>query len=46
VRAVPDGDDTLVQFGGVALQGRAAFEDEFRTLARELVGVARVTERR
>jgi cytochrome c biogenesis protein len=46
VRAVPDGDDTLVQLGGVALQRRAAFEDEFRRLARELVGVARVTERR
>jgi cytochrome c biogenesis protein len=43
VRAVPDGDGTLVQLGGVALQRRAAFEDEFRTLAGELVGVARVT---
>jgi cytochrome c biogenesis protein len=46
VRAVPDGDETLLQLGGVALQRRAAFEDEFRTLARELVGVATVAGRR
>jgi cytochrome c biogenesis protein len=42
VRAVPDGEGTLVQLGGVALQRKAAFEDEFESLARELVGVARV----
>ena len=46
VRALPDGEETLLQIGGVALQRRAAFEDEFRALARELVGVATVTERR
>jgi cytochrome c biogenesis protein len=46
VRATPEGDETLLQLGGVALQRRAAFEDEFRTLASELVGVATVTQRR
>jgi cytochrome c biogenesis protein len=44
VRAVPEGEGTLVQLGGFALQRRAAFEDEFRSLARELVGVARVND--
>jgi cytochrome c biogenesis protein len=46
VRAVADGDETLVQLGGVALQRKAAFEDEFQAVARELVGVARVAELR
>jgi cytochrome c biogenesis protein len=46
VRATPEGDETLLQLGGVALQRRAAFEDEFRRLARELVGVATVSKRR
>jgi cytochrome c biogenesis protein len=46
MRAVPDGDGTLVQLGGVALQRKAAFEDEFQAVARELVGVARVAEPR
>jgi cytochrome c biogenesis protein len=46
VRAVPDGDGTLVQLGGFALQRKAAFDEEFQSVARELVGVARVAERR
>jgi cytochrome c biogenesis protein len=39
VRAVAaDGDGTLLQVGGFALQRRAAFEEEFRAIADELVG--------
>lgn len=45
VRAVPAGEGTLVQLGGVALQRKAAFEEEFGALARELVGVGRVAAR-
>jgi cytochrome c biogenesis protein len=39
VRAVrADGSGTLVQVGGFALQRKAAFEEEFRAIAGELVG--------
>jgi hypothetical protein len=41
---VAEGDGTLLQLGGVALQRKSAFEDEFQAVARELVGVARVAE--
>ena len=44
VRVVAEGDGTLLQLGGVALQRKSAFEDEFQAVARELVGVARVAE--
>ncbi|MGH2709873.1 MAG: cytochrome c biogenesis protein ResB [Actinomycetota bacterium] len=38
VRAIPaDGEGTRVQVAGFALQRRAAFEDEFRSIAGELV---------
>jgi cytochrome c biogenesis protein ResB len=39
VRAVrADGEGTLVQVGGFALQRKAAFDEEFREIAGELVG--------
>ena len=39
VRAIPaDGSGTRIQVAGFALQRRAAFEDEFRSIAGELVG--------
>jgi len=37
VRAQPSGTRTRLQVGGFALQRRAAFEEEFRDLVRELV---------
>jgi cytochrome c biogenesis protein len=41
VRAVrADGEGTLLQVGGFALQRKAAFEDEFRAIAHELGRVA------
>lgn len=41
IRAVrADGEGTLLQVGGFALQRRAAFEEEFRAIARELGRVA------
>jgi cytochrome c biogenesis protein len=37
VRAVPEGEGTRLQVAGFALQRRAAFEEEFRSLVGELV---------